>query len=156
LRHREDQSRRAQWHVLAVDHDTYISPSMQMPHTLRVGESFTFKLSMYPRGKQPEGILRVRVEPPEDYTTGPVPAWAAAVELNEMPLEPTCFVAAPLHDPYEANLVVDPTRFSCFKVDRGAVLEGTNFIRVKLLQPAPGGASKVVLDYLDVAWPGQS
>jgi hypothetical protein len=156
LRHRDDGVPRPQWYVLAVDHDTYISSSMQMPHTLKAGESFTFKLSMYPRGKQPEGILRVRIEPPQDYTTGPVPPWTSAVELNDTPLDPTSFVAAPLHDPYKANLAVDPTRFSCFKVDRGALREGTNLVKVKLVQPTPGSASKVILDYLDVAWPGES
>jgi hypothetical protein len=156
LRHRKDVAGGPQWHVLAVDHDSYISPSMQMPKTLHDGQSFTFTLSMYPRGKQPEGILRVRIEPPAGYTSGPVPAWDSSVELNDTPLEPASFVAAPLKDPYSANLVVDATRFCCFKVDRGTVQEGQNSIRVTLLPPASGTASKVTLDYLDVTWPAES
>lgn len=154
LRDKEDASR-AQWHVLAVDHDSYISSRMQMPRTLKAGASFTFRLSMYPQGKQPEGILRVRVEPPDDYTSGPVPGWACTVDLNEMLLDPTSFVAAPLPDPYQANRAVDPTRFSCFKVERGAVRDGTNLVKVTLAQPTSGSASRVILDYLDVAWPGE-
>lgn len=142
-----------QWYVLAVDHDSYISPSMQMPQTLHVGESFTFKLSMYLRGRQPKGTLRVRIEPPVGYTDGPVPDWASSVEWNDMPLEPTPFIAAPLHDPYQANLAVDPTRFCCFKIDHATVKEGQNLIKVTLAQPTSQSAGKITIDYLDVAWP---
>jgi hypothetical protein len=145
----------AQWHVLAVDHDSYISPSMQMPQILHAGKSFTFTLSMYPRGRQPEGILRVRVAPPAGYISGPVPAWVCAVDWNGTPLARRRFIAAPLPDQYKANLAVDPTRFCCFKVDSDAVRDGQNAIKVTLLQPDSGSAAKVILDYLDVAWPRQ-
>jgi len=153
LRHRDDVSRGARWHVLAVDHDTYISPSMQMPQILKIGESFTFRLFMYPGRKQQEGVLRVRVEPPKGYTSGPVPGWACTVDLNGTPLESTFFVAAPLPDPYKANLAVDPTRFACFKVERSYVREGQNLMKVTLLQANSENAGKVTLDYLDIAWP---
>lgn len=153
LRHRDPVSSRPQWHVLAVDHDSYISPSMQMPQTLRVDESVTFTLSLYPRGMRSDGILRVRIEPPAGYTDGPVPSWSCTAEWNDAPLEPISFVAAPLPDPYEANLAVDSTRFCCFNVDRDVVLSGQNLIKVTLIQPTSESANKVILDYLDVAWP---
>jgi hypothetical protein len=126
---------------------------MQMPQTLKIGESFTFRLFMYPGRKQQEGVLRVRVEPPKGYTSGPVPGWACTVDLNGTPLESTFFVAAPLPDPYKANLAVDPTRFACFKVERSSVREGQNLMKVTLLQANSENAGKVTLDYLDIAWP---
>jgi len=153
LCHRDGIANHPQWYVLAVDHDSYIAPSMQMPKTLRVGESVTFTLSMFPGAVSPEGTLRVRVEPPSGYTSGPVPAWASSVALNGKPLEPAAFTATPLDDPYEANLAVDATRFCCFKVDAGAVSEGQNLITVSLVQPTSESAGKVTLDYLDIAWP---
>jgi len=156
LRDRDDVSNRPRWHVLAVDHDTYISPSMQMPQTLRTGESFTFTLSMYPQGRQPEAILRVRVEPPDGYTEGPVPGWHCSVQWNGTPLNTASFSAAPLPDPYDANLAVDPTRFCCFNVEPGAVIRGQNSIEVTLVQPTSASAGEVILDYLDVAWPRES
>ncbi len=152
LRHRDAVSHGPQWHVLAVDHDSYISPSMQMPQTLHAGESFTFTLSMFPRGQQPEGLLRVRVAPPAGYISGPVPAWVSAVEWNGTQLASCDFVATPLPDRYKANLAVDPSRFCCFTLARGAVSDGQNAIKVKLLRPNSASASKVTLDYLDVAW----
>jgi hypothetical protein len=152
LRQRDAVARGARWHVLAVDHDSYISPSMQMPQTLHTGDFFTFKLFMYPRRRQAEGILRVRVAPPAGYISGPVPAWVCAVEWNGTRLAACSFVAAPLPDRYKANLAVDPTRFCCFRLDRGAVRDGHNAIKVTLVQPDAGSAGKVTLDYLDVAW----
>jgi hypothetical protein len=150
LRHKNEDPLEPQWHVLAVDHDSYISPSMQMPQTLHGGESFTFRLFMYPGGRQPEAMLRVRIEPPADYVSGPVPAWDCAAEWNDTLLETLPFLASPLPDPYQANQKVDATRFCCFKVDRGAVIEGENRITITL---APPKSSKVTIDYLDVAWP---
>ncbi len=152
LRNSDHVSGSPQWHVLAVDHNTYISPSMQMPQTLDVGQSCTFTLSMFPRGRQPDGILRLRVALPIGYAGGPVPAWTSTAELNNTSLEPVAFVAAPLSDPYQANLAVDPSRFCCFKVDGGAVTEGQNLITVTLVQPTLESAGNVTLDYLDVSW----
>jgi len=57
-----------------------------------------------------------------------------------------------LPDRYKANLAVDPSRFCCFTLARGAVSDGQNAIKVKLLRPNSASASKVTLDYLDVAW----
>jgi hypothetical protein len=98
-------------------------------------------------------MLRVRIEPPADYVSGPVPAWDCSAEWNETPLEALPFLAAPLPDPYRANQKVDPTRFCCFKVDRGAVIDGENRIKVTLAPPKSGSSSKVTIDYLDIAWP---
>jgi hypothetical protein len=153
LRHPDYVSAEPRWHVLAVDHDTYISPSMQMPQTLQAGKSTTFKLSMYPKGKQADAVLRVRVAPPSGHTGGPVPAWTCLVELNNAPLDPTSYVSAPLPDPYSANLAVDPSRFCCFKASSAAVVEGQNAIKVTLVQPTAQSAGNVTLDYLDLSWP---
>jgi hypothetical protein len=153
LRSPEYVASRPRWYVLAVDHNTYIAPSMQMPQTLHANESHTFELFLYPGVIGPEAILRVRVAPPTNYAGGEVPAWAAQVELNGTALDCIPFVEAPLADPYEANLAVDCSRFRCFKASSGIVREGQNLIKVTLVQPDPQSAANVALDYLDIAWP---
>ena len=75
-----------------------------------------------------------------------------AADLNGIALESAPYTAAPLPDPYQANLGVAPSRFRCFRADSGAVVEGQNLIKVTLTQPTPESASKVTLDYLDVFW----
>jgi hypothetical protein len=152
LRRPDEVARGSRWYVLAVDHNTYISPSMQMPQKLKVGDSYIFELSMYPREAGLQAVVRVRVAPPSGYTGGPVAAWGCDVELNGILLALTDYVAAPLPDPYCANLAVDKSRFCCFAATSGMVIEGRNSIKVTLVQPNPGSASMVTIDYLDVAW----
>jgi len=144
---------RPRWYVLAVDHDSYISPSMQMPQILNAGESTTFKLFMYPEGKNADAILRVRLGVPDGYAGGPVPDWAPVVGLNGTQLNTIPYIEAPLFDPYRANLAVDPTRFRCFAANSALAIEGQNLIKVTLTQPTPEYAGKVTLDYLDISWP---
>jgi hypothetical protein len=152
LRRPDAVSHGPRWYVLAVDHNNYISSDMQMPQALEAGSSHTFELLMYPRGSGSQAVLRVRVAPPASYDGGPVPAWRSCVELNRMALKPIEFVAAPLPDPYRANLAVHPSRFCCFKADSGMVVEGQNSITVTLIQLVPEDAGSVVLDYLDLSW----
>lgn len=152
LRHADYVASGPRWYFLAVDHDSYISRAMQMPKVLHVGATRTFNLTMYPLGSSSDAVLRIRVAPPTGYSGGPVPAWVSLAELNDIPLAPMPFIGAPLPDPYEANLAVDPSRFCCFRANSGMVVQGDNSIKVTLSQPTSEGASTVTLDYLDISW----